>query len=310
VTVKKPLKRIIASNPPAIEVFRSLKVPKDIIVAVGRWPAPLDPVFFGEFSDVPDIGTGKGWNLDVEAILELNPDLVVLSPHYTLKPTVDVLESADIPAVASNHREDVETLGYIFDKEEEADEYLDWREEIRNSIKERVEKIPEEAKPKVYYEHTRYRAVDEGRARIKSAGGVNIYPDIPSLVSVDPEEIIKKNPEIIVRTAWGLGGYGVDADDTAEFKALREEIMSRPELQKVKAVKTGTVYLINGHLQKYGPYCGCRDFFQVIYMAKWFHPELFKDFDPKALHQEYLTRFQGLDYDLDKKGVFVYPEPS
>jgi iron complex transport system substrate-binding protein len=311
VTVKKPLKRIIATNPEAIEALRSLKVPKDIIVGVGMWPRPLDPVFFAEFSDVPCVG----WT-EVEAMLELNPDFVVLSTIN--KPRAfDVLETAGIPAIAfrlrreEGHREDkVETLGYIFDKEEEADEYLDWREEILNSIKERVEKIPEEAKPKVYYEHTRYRAVDEGRARIKSAGGVSIYPDIPSLVSVDPEDIIEKNPEIIVRTAWGLGGYDVDADDTAEFKAVREDIMSRPELQKVKAVKTRKVYLINGHLQNYGPYCGCRYIFQLIYMAKWFHPELFKDLDPKALHQEYLTRFQGLDYDLDKKGVFVYPEPG
>ena len=42
-------------------------------------------------------------------------------------------------------------------------------------------------------------------------------------------------------------------------------------------------------------------------MAKWFHPDLFKDLDPEAIHQEYLTRFQNLDYDLDKNGVFVYP---
>jgi len=42
-------------------------------------------------------------------------------------------------------------------------------------------------------------------------------------------------------------------------------------------------------------------------MAKWFHPDLFKDLDPEAIHQEYLTRFQHLDYDLGKQGVFVYP---
>jgi len=41
-------------------------------------------------------------------------------------------------------------------------------------------------------------------------------------------------------------------------------------------------------------------------MAKWFHPELFEDLDPKSIHQEYLTRFQGLDYALDEHGVFVY----
>jgi iron complex transport system substrate-binding protein len=34
---------------------------------------------------------------------------------------------------------------------------------------------------------------------------------------------------------------------------------------------------------------------------------MFKDLDPKAVHQEYLTRFQRLDYDLDDRGVFIYP---
>jgi iron complex transport system substrate-binding protein len=42
-------------------------------------------------------------------------------------------------------------------------------------------------------------------------------------------------------------------------------------------------------------------------MAKWFYPELFADLDPKAVHQEYLMRFQGLAINLDEHGVFVYP---
>jgi len=45
----------------------------------------------------------------------------------------------------------------------------------------------------------------------------------------------------------------------------------------------------------------------IGYLAKLFHPEEFEDLDPKAIHQEYLTKFQGLDYDLGKEGVFVYP---
>jgi hypothetical protein len=36
----------------------------------------------------------------------------------------------------------------------------------------------------------------------------------------------------------------------------------------------------------------------------------FKDLDLKAIHQEYLTRFLELDYNLDDHGVFVYPEVS
>ncbi len=42
-------------------------------------------------------------------------------------------------------------------------------------------------------------------------------------------------------------------------------------------------------------------------MAKWLYPDLFEDLDPEAFHQEYLTEYQRLDYDLSEHGVFVYP---
>jgi iron complex transport system substrate-binding protein len=318
VTVKKPLKRIIPTHPPAIEALRPLKVPKDIIVGIGTWPTPLDPVFFAEFSDVPCIGTG--WNPDVEAILELNPDLVVLTALYgRLKPTADVLESAGIPVVAFKfqtpevHREEVKTLGYIVDKEEEADEYRDWHEEIQNSIKDKVEKIPEEDKPKVYFETAlksgQYATHRFGGNFIKAGGGKNILEGMSG--EIDTEAVIKGDPDIIVKLApCTAGGYGVDADDTAEFKALREEIMSRPELQKVKAVEEGEVYILANHMVSFYQACGCRAFIGDAYFAKWLQPTLFEDLDPKTIHQEYLTRFQGLDIDLDEKGVFAYPEPS
>ena len=118
-----------------------------------------------------------------------------------------------------------------------------------------------------------------------------------------------RKPVIIIKLAsWKVGGYGVDANDTVELKEAREEIMSRDILQNVPAVKDKKVYIITVHLVNFYPVSGCRDFIKVAYMAKWFYPELFEDLDPRAIHQEYLTRFQGLDIDLNKKGVFVYPE--
>jgi iron complex transport system substrate-binding protein len=41
-------------------------------------------------------------------------------------------------------------------------------------------------------------------------------------------------------------------------------------------------------------------------MATWFYPDLFPDLDPRAVHQQYLSEFQRLDYDLDEHGMFVY----
>jgi len=51
-----------------------------------------------------------------------------------------------------------------------------------------------------------------------------------------------------------------------------------------------------------------RGFIGTIYMAKWFHPDLFSDLDAKAIHQEYMNRFMGPEYDLNEHGIFVFPE--
>ena len=182
-----------------------------------------------------------------------------------------------------------------------------------DSIKEKVEKIPAENKhkPKVYFESSKsYSVVGDKHQDVEAAGGENIFEERGA---VDPEAVIDRNPDIIVKVALlSASGYRLDSDDTTEIEKVKEEIMNRPELQNVKAVKEGRVYVISCRIVPWGPASigACRALLQNAYLAKWFHPELFEDLDPKAIHQEYLTRFQGLDIDLDEKGVFAYPEPS
>jgi iron complex transport system substrate-binding protein len=326
VTIDKPSERIVASWRGILELLRTVKLETNRVVGVGSYcqssgkpPWMVNyKIFFPEYQDKPTVTIS-----DPESILKLDPDLVLLAagigggsdPDLTQK----VLEAAGITVFrmhggvwGGDVGEEAIRVGYIFDKQEEAEEFRDWHEGIANLIEEKVDEIPEDDKPKVYVEGSgKWKAVDESRAQVERAGGVNIFSDIPSLTSVDPEEVIVRDPDIIVKGVMeSYGGYGVDADDTAKLEELREEIMSRPELQNVKVIKEGRVYVTNGYILNYGPSAGCRGFLQIAYMAKWFHPELFWDLDPKAIHQEYLTRFQGLDFDLDEKGVFVYPEPS
>ena len=315
VTVKKPLERIVAPHIHPVETLRSLKA-SDAIVGVG-YLIVEDDAFFPEFSEVTNVGSP--WDADVEAILSLEPNAVILHTTTagvgaTLDTTQRALESAGISVLRLNfnqadiYPEEVEKLGYIFDKEEEAEELLDWLSNILNSIEEVVEKIPEEDKPKLYCEanapYTSYSAY----TYIDFTGGIDIFSDATG--PVDAEEIIEQNPAIIVKLVWQFGGYHLDASDTVELKRVRDELMNRDVLKKVKAVEEGKVYVMSTYIYGAFPNSGCRHFLQLAYQAKWFHPDLFEDLDPKALHQEYLTRFQGLDIDLEKKGVFVYSEPS
>ena len=84
--------------------------------------------------------------------------------------------------------------------------------------------------------------------------------------------------------------------------AGREDILNRPDLANVNAVKTGSVYVTSGNFRNDAS-CGVTG---AAYLAKLFHPSLFEDLDPEAIHQEYL-KFQHVDYDLDEHGIFVYP---
>jgi iron complex transport system substrate-binding protein len=318
VTVKKPITRIIPTFPQAIETLRSLKVPNDHIVGIGTWPTPLDTVFFPEFVDVPSIGTG--WNPNVEEILALSPDVVLLFGRggvSDLDSVEEVLESANITVLRFKlqtpeiYREEVETLGYVFGRDE-AEEYLDWHGEILNCIEEIVDVISEDDKPNVYFAPTFNEGeyyIYRSHAYIETAGGRDIFADQPgNYMSINPEAIIALDPDIIIRVAsWTAGGYDLAASNTSDLEEARNEILSQPELQNLNAVKDGRVYVIADHLVAFFPASGCRQIIQLAYQAKWFHPELFEDLDPKAIHQEYLTRFQGLDIDLDENGVFVYP---
>jgi iron complex transport system substrate-binding protein len=139
------------------------------------------------------------------------------------------------------------------------------------------------------------------------AGGRNIAAGLSgSYPKVDPEWVVVQNPEIIVKvvgTSTGaLCGYGTDDPD--EMRALRDEIMSRPELADTEAVRTGQVYLICAS----GTWTNPKYLIGLSYLTVWFHPGLFEDMDPAVIHQEYLSEFQGLNYNSSEHGVFVYSE--
>ena len=314
VTVKKPVERIVSINSNVLETMRSLKLGKDKIVGVST-SVKKDNIFFPEFSEYPTVGTIT--SPDIEKMLELRPNAVFLYAsiwHSQIDEIQNKLEAAD-PSIAvidlncyrpgDIYVEEVKKLGYILGKRKEANEFVDFYDGVMSTIKEKVEVMPKEEKPRVYFESSKpYSTAGKGAGyhqKLVMAGGNNIFSDLSGYKTVDPEEVIKRDPEIIVRNEWptSAGGYGTD--DITKMRIVRGDIMDRPELTDVTAVKEESVYIVSNDI-----YGGSRHFIGITYMAKWFHPDLFEDLDPKAIHQEFLTRFQGLDYDLDKHGVFVY----
>ena len=304
VTVHKPVERIIALS--CVEELRTLNA-KDKIVGISEYTAD-EVEFFPEISKLPTVGSG--FYPDVEKIFSLSPDLVVtVGSQYTswTAGLEEKLAGTDVVLVRMdfykphNMAEEIRKLGYIVDRREESDEFTYWHDGYMNTIYERVADLTDDEKPRVYNEAGTYSTYTK-YSGWTMPGGINIAADISEseYTSVDAEWVIDQNPDIIVKQVWGVTGYTVD--DPAGVRAIRDEIMNRPELSGVRAVTEGKVYCMD-----MGTSCSVVGH---AYLATWFQPELFEDLDPKAIHQEYLTRFQGLDYDLDKHGVFVYPLPA
>jgi iron complex transport system substrate-binding protein len=324
VTVKKPVERIVvlvASDGIAIQILKAT----DRVVGRSDHSSLPESNCFPELSKVPSVGSS-----DYEAILSLNPDLVIT---YALSGTYKryTEKLPGIPVVAfdcfafETMREEFETLGYILDKEDEAKEYIDFSESHVDMMKERTKGLSEDEKPRVFIACGSWRKpymtanrkdtilhpmleINSGVRNIAAnvgieethLGGWLFHGAMPI---VDPEWVIKQNPDIIVTySRWGRCSYRRDTDDLSLLMKEVEYFKSRPELAMVKAVKSDKIYVVNGDII---PGVG-GGVIGGTYLAKLFHPELFEDLDPRAIHQEYVD-FRGMDFDVYEHGVFVYP---
>jgi iron complex transport system substrate-binding protein len=321
VTIHKPVNRIVCFH--GLEVLRALNAKEKVVGVSSSYVADRE-VFFPELSKLPNIGIG--FTPDYETIFALNPDIVIMMPiggWFQPDKFVDAGISVAAFKLTTYGKEDpkelsenVTKLGYIVDKEDEAKEFIDFIRDSEAEIYEKVkELVPEEDdRPKVYIEGSRGAYMIGGKnspmARLcRLAGGRNIGDEMDLAPcpcgKVDPEWVIDQNPDIIFKVKL-MGApharlpIGYETDDPSGMKELRDEIMNRPELANVKAVKNGQVYVMTCFGQTPASCIG------IPYMAKAIYPYIFSELDPKEIHQQYLTKFQGLDYDLDEQGVFIY----
>jgi iron complex transport system substrate-binding protein len=313
ITVKEPVERIVSFYAPNVETMRSMKA-TDKIVGVTESAVEND-IYYPEFDNSSSVGLDPSHgDPDIEKVVELKPD-IVLSNTYSKNGValIDLIKSAnpDIEVILldcykpETYLEETKKLGYILGKNKEANEFGKFYSDIMNTIAERVETIPYEQRPKIYFEYTTpYLSCGKSSAyaqKAEAAGGRNIfaYLDVEASSKVDPEAVITLDPDIIIKLS-PTDKAGYEVDDSDQIAGIWEEIVNRPELQNISAIKNQRVYVITY------PVLSDKHFVGIAYLAKWFHPDLFLDLDPQAIHQEYLTRFQGLDFDVSKHGIFVY----
>ncbi|MCZ7910503.1 ABC transporter substrate-binding protein [Agrobacterium leguminum] len=281
---------------------------------------------YPEIAKLPTFGGMKDGTFDIEQAVALKPDVILMNIDAKTATEeagyIEKLAKVGIPLVYVDFREkpmentepSMRLMGQLTGKEKIAEDFIKFRADSIAKVTDTLEKANPK-KPVVFMERAGGYSDDccmsfgnENFGKmVELAGGINMAKDIipGTFGTVNPEQIIASNPEQIIITGGNWNGYvpggnwvgvGYGADLKEAHRKL-ENLTKRPAFTGVQAVKDGNVHAI-WHQFYNNPY----QFVAVQEIAKWLHPDLFKDLDPEATFKELHARFLPLDY---KPGYFV-----
>jgi len=323
VTVKVPVERIVVLNEIDEVVAVGGKDALQKIVALNKWRYKQWRADWWEewtnhypwLANLPDTGQ-VGQNFNPEVVINAKPDVVLCWPwqYYRLKESGDLkkLEEAGISVIAiqllpttanvTEHLDavskNIRILGVLFGKEQRAEELVRFYQDQINRVVTRIQQT--EKQPKVIVFSTSSPWTIQGKKGyyhvwVTLAGGINLGDRVieGSSGDVDPEFVLQENPDVIIFTCNNnfpegiriVVGYTVNSTEPA--KNALKELINRPRWGDLQAVKSQKVYLIHHGFSHEKIF----QFFALQCIAKWLHPELFRDLDPYKNLQEFYDRF-------------------
>jgi len=187
----------------------------------------------------------------LEKIVALEPDLIVGAygnPDDVIYWLIDEKAHPGIqyPVYSMNPKNIEEILahikvtGAITKCDEETSPLLDDLRERLDEIEAQTDLIGEEQRPRVFYNIGDFFTAGDGtfiNEIIETAGGTNIAAEKSGYFIMNLEELIDKNPQVIICDS-GMGS----------MSEAKEDIINDPRLQIVDAVKNNRVYVIDGDL--------------------------------------------------------------
>ncbi|WP_005034531.1 ABC transporter substrate-binding protein [Holophaga foetida] len=250
------------------------------IALMPREASPWAYRFYPELKGVPTAAAGTV--PDVERLLKLKVDLVIYPKgHYD----VSRIKQAGIAAICPFNNDFVPSSPDRFNQEFKrqilffgellgsdarirAESYCRYFDSIMTRVQAITSRIPESSKPKVYYGKATDLCSTQGsntnmRWYTELAGGIYLPRQLPRyFAQVNLESILAWNPDIVL-----LGSYGAFNTPQRDFPA-----------KTIKAYRTGRIYRIPAGAF-YWDMTSCETALLPLFLAKKFHPALFKDWD-------------------------------
>lgn len=246
ITLKEPASRVVALTAADCEILFAIGA-GDTLVGRGEYcdyPAQV--------LELPAVQSGLETNL--EQIIDLDPQVLLMSTMAQTEEQVAALEAAGIQVVVSD-ADDIEgvyiairLIGKIMGKDQEA-------EEVISSMKETFETVAKEAASlsgrSIYFEVSPLEwglwTAGQGTFMDEIArmiGLDNAFGDVEGWGEISEEAVLERNPDYILTISMY---FGTGPDPV-------EEILGRPGWQSIRAVQTGSILnLPDNELSRPGP---------------------------------------------------------
>ncbi len=232
--------KIISLIPSNTEILFALGLDEEII-GVSTW------------CNYPEQATSKkqyatGEKLNVEEIIAADPDVVFIGTMGQTIEQNNQLVDAGIKVVVTEAISFEETykvidiIGTAVGRKDKADEIVS---SMKSKLTDLVEQVKSKKKVSVFFETSplEYGLWSGGKGTFQNEileliGAKNIFGDLEGWAEVSEEQIIEKNPDVIITIS--SEDYGKDGPVN--------EIKSRPNWSKISAVKNDRVYATDGDI--------------------------------------------------------------
>jgi len=296
VEVKMPVKRIVCLIESALSGLYMLGAEDRVVgISTNIYTGNVFP-YYAELDErirTRRLPTPGNWDfVNIESVISLKPDLVIVWAHQT--ESITALEERGVPVfgVFIEKKEDVyaeiTALGKLTGREKRAEQLIQYTMRDIDRIEKQVKAIPDSRRPGVYYMWAQGNLETScGGSTVNDlitlAGGKNVCSHIPrEHVVINMENLLSWKPDIIVM--W----YNEKKDPV--------HILHDPQWQTIKAVKEGKVYEFQDIFHS--------DLWTLKFqhaariVAKWCHPEVFRNMDLEGEKKKMWNALYGRDTDM------------
>lgn len=266
----KGIERIVSLAPSNTEILFALGL-GDKVVGVTSYcnypPEAIKKDKIGGYSTV-----------DIEKVVSLKPDLV-LAAYGNGEETVERLKKLGLNVVVviskpeksiEDTLDEIRYVGKITGRDKDAESLCEEMEKRIKEIKDKTENADKVRVAHICWHEPLYVAGSETLQSdlIEKAGGENVFSDVEGWHLVGIEDLIIKNPDvIIVSSGTGMGG---------EKNVTYDYILKENRLKNINAVRNDRVYLIDADtVSRSGP----RIVDALEEVARVLHPELFGSYE-------------------------------